>query len=248
MLKTIMDNQPTGVIPPDQQLPPSPIPSPVEPTPTPIMPVNPKRSRGLLLGCVALIILIVAVAGVYEWQHSKVKSLETKLASTSTAQAPSLGQQYLYLNSYGLRIPLTKDIQDLYYTDLKSSDSDLLSFSTQSLTNAEPSCMAVPNNYLYSYQPLDLNKPATQTSMQPPFGYVTVTAKALPASQVGTTDDKAGAFITQAGGYYFYFQHVQSTCLSFNATTNKPNQADSELLTTQATSFLAALKNIEPIK
>lgn len=113
-----MDNQP-GVITPAPQ-PPEPVPvsmatppsgsAPSQPTPSKI-----KHAHKFILGYIALIILVAAVAGVYTWQHKKVNSLnaqvnslqeqvaglqKTKTSNTTTAQPanPYAGWQ-TYSNS-----------------------------------------------------------------------------------------------------------------------------------------------------
>jgi cell division protein FtsL len=56
----------------------------------PLKPTEPKKMKHmpkLMFGCIVLVILIVAVAGVYEWQHKKVTDLDTQLSSTQTQVA-----------------------------------------------------------------------------------------------------------------------------------------------------------------
>jgi hypothetical protein len=213
---------------------------------------KPKRSYVAIF--LLVIVAVAAIAGTYVWQHSKVTSLQDKLnsakASTSKASAnDATAQPYLYLYSYGVKIPLSKDIEDLYYIDWKNSDNDVLSFSTQSLSNAEPSCLPVPlNQYTYSYELFKVGTTSPQTSLGTDlFGAITVTNKALPTSQIGKSDEDTGIFIVKANGYYFYYKQSQGTCLATDSSGNVISQNDSNLASQQVSSFLAALKNASPI-
>jgi len=220
---------------------------------------NPEsKSKGSLIFIILLILLLIAgVASTYLWQHKKVTNLQnalniksSKITTTSGASTTSdTTQPYLYLYSYGVKIPLSKDIEDLYYVDWKSSDSDTLNFSTQSLSNAEPSCLPVPQNqYSYSYELFVVNTTPPQTTLGTnPFGSITLTQKALPASQIGKSDEDTGTFVAQANGYYFYYKQAQGTCLATDSAGNVASQSDNNLANQQVSSFLTALKNIKPI-
>ena len=122
-------------------------------------------SHHLVFSLISLIVLLVAVGGVYYWQHNKVNSLNNQLtiakasviskstSTTSSSTSISSNQQsYLYLYTYGVKIPLTSNIKDLYYVDQKDQSDDLLLFSTQSLQQADLACLATPQNYYFTYK------------------------------------------------------------------------------------------------
>ena len=73
----------------------SPMPSP-EPTHAP--PVKIKHARKFIFGYIALIVVMAVIAGVYNWQHKKVISLNTQLSSLNN-QVSSLQKQVTSLNS-----------------------------------------------------------------------------------------------------------------------------------------------------
>ena len=148
-----------------------------------------------------------------------------------------------------MKIPLTNDIQDLYYIQFKDSlNENVLAFSTQSLANAEPGCFAVPTTYSYSYESSSLDNKPPQTSIGgTPFGIVIVTSQPALTSQVGSTDQDIGTLLTHSNGYYFYYKQSQGTCLATDSKGNVVSQTNSNLLNSQLTSFLAAMKKVEPI-
>jgi hypothetical protein len=252
MLKIVMDIQPAATPTPQASAPISNAPA------QPAVPAKVPHAHKFILGYVLLIFMAAAVGGVYEWQQSKVKNLQSQLNSAKSEVANNTanvstnnvsGQDFLYLNTYGLKIPLTKDIQDLYYVELNGANgNNELVFSTQSLANVETGCMAVPTNFAYSYESLSLdNKPPKTPIGGTPFGLVTVTKQVLPTSQIGSLDTDVGTTLSNSNGHYFYYKQAQGTCLATDSKGNVVSQTDSNLLASQLTSFLAAMKKIEPI-
>jgi hypothetical protein len=213
-------------------------------------PVAVKHAHRFIFGYISLIILVAAVAGVYAWQHNKVKSLQSevtaanlKIASTSAASSTSSkqssSQEYLYLYDYGVKIPLSSGIKDLYFVDYKAASYDALDFSTQSLTNSDQSCLAVPEagkNYSFNDE-LGNNQTPVGGS---PFGSIIAQTKAAPADQVGSLDQDIGTLIANSNGYYFYYKSPQAPC-------GASNSAAVTLESTQKDLFTTAFKNIQPI-
>lgn len=226
------------------------------PQPQPQTNVPAKRSKaGLVLLWLLIILLLVGIAGVYEWQHKKVSELQAQLNTGSSSKqfivkhplppVVNSSTQYLYLYDYGLKIPLTKDIEDLYYVNYKSSSNNILSFSTQSLANYDFACLAEPaNGYVFSYLPASATNPIPTASQEAtingsPLGVVTVTSSALPQNQVGSLDSQVGVFEAHTNSYYLYYKSPQAGCTTNNIASTLELQ--------QKQSLLTALKGTESI-
>lgn len=208
-----------------------------------------KHAHRFIFGYLLIILLVVAVGATYAWQNNKVKNLNGVSAQLATANSKiaslnktiaAQNQPYLYLSSYGLKIPLSKGIEDLYYVDIRQASGDELTFSTQSLANLNPSCVATAYGSSYTASGLGLNA-TSQTAGPSPFGIITVTPKPLPSSLIGKADSQIGTFVVSSNGYYFYYKQNQGPggCILTGANATLQSQQSQLLMT--------ALKNIQPI-
>ena len=210
---------------------------------------RPAASKAVKLSSLAsgllFVVLSAAIVGMYLWQHHKVTQLQAKYASStqSTVSGKEAStQKYLYLYDYSLKIPLTDDLQDLYFADTKYDSKDILAFSTQSIANADPGCAAVPSGYDTSFLSYQFTTDAFGTDKLPvgdPFGSILVQKKPLASEDIGSTDGDIGMFIVHAGDYYFYHKSPQASCSKSEASYN--------MIKSQKAAFLDALKHIKPI-
>jgi hypothetical protein len=201
-----------------------------------------RRSGATPLLIILVILLAVAVVGVYLWQHQKVTKLQTQLTPSASAASLTSGQ-YLYMYDYGIKLPLTNGIKDLYYVSARSNsiDGDVLDFSSETLSNADMQCTAEPaGNAAFRYVPIT---PATSTNETDvngsPLGLVSITAKPLPSNEVGSLDQDVGVLMSHVNGEYIYFKGPQSPC-SGNGTTEAQTMQQIKLLET-------SLKQAKPI-
>lgn len=212
------------------------------------IPARKSRSYTWVLWLI-IILLIAGIAGVYLWQHKKVTDLQSKTSSSSSktvVTTTKTNQQYLYLYDYGIKVPLTNSIKDLYYVSLRSSavNGDQLSFSSETLTNDNVACAAEPgssNDYLYQSGSDVSANPAQTTIEGNPLGTVIITSKALPSSQVGTADDQYGELVAHVNGSYLYYSSPQAACSSGNSVYTNSTQTD------QKAELESALKNTQAI-
>ena len=242
-----MENQP--LVPPTQFQSPQPGQMPMMPTPPGAQPSKQKRIPSYL-AWILVVILIVAVCPVYVWQNNKVKNLNNKVTSlnsqviSSSRATTSSSKAYLYLYKFGVKIPLSSSIEDLYYIDYKLSGDnlsyDVLSFSTQSLGQTDPSCWATATDEYYEYESLTPSSGTTPTEMGPsPFtDLVAVSKTPLTGQLIGATTTNLG----HVNGYYFYTisQNGESQCVGANTTA-------AALVTSLTTPYMTALKNIQAI-
>jgi hypothetical protein len=238
-----MDNQP--LVPPTQFQAPRPgqMPLPQQ------QPAKQKRTLSYLVWILVLILLI-AIGLVYVWQNQKVKNLNKKVASLNSQVINSgrattgSSKDYLNLYKYGVKIPLSSSIDDLYYVDYTLSGGglnyDVLSFSTQSLGQTNPSCWATPTDQYYEYQSLTPSSGTNPTEMGPsPFtDLVAVSKTPLTGQLIGATTTSLG----HINGYYFYTiaQNAESSCAGSSSTAQA-------LVSSLNTPYMAALKSIQAI-
>src|ERR1017187_9171027 len=77
----------------------APLPQPPEPAPmAPVTPPKIKHAHKFIFGYLALILLAVAVAGVYNWQHMKVVNLQNQ-AISQELQIAKLNKQVAALQT-----------------------------------------------------------------------------------------------------------------------------------------------------
>lgn len=236
-----MDNntspyQPAPVLPPPQ-----PNPSPTQ-TAVPI-PAKKKRSFAWL-PWLLVVLLILAVVGVYLWQHKKVTDLQdSKTAGNTSAVTTSPGGRYLYMYDYGIKVPLTNSIRDLYYVSLRSKqvNGDELSFSSEILTNEDIACSALPvGQGSYSYDPASDTSGKNQQNIKgAPLGTVTITTAPLQKNLVGSADGQYGDLVSHVDSAYLYFRSPMSACSS--------NSNASQTQTQQKADLQMALKNTQSI-
>lgn len=195
----------------------SPVPQPILPKdqPTQTTTKTTNNNQIILFGIIAFLIVLLVISFIS--QSSKINRLQKQVKTLSTTHivANNNSLDYLYLYKFNFKIPLTSNMLDLYYTDYKNpAGYDQLSFSTQSLANASPSCLAAPvDGNTYSYQSSTVtNKTVPNTINAVPLGLVTVASTQLSNKEVGSGDNSIGINIGRQSGKFLYYKSPQSAC------------------------------------
>lgn len=223
-------------------------PAPILPKPQPstpqgnyVPPVFPtqRKSKAAPVLMVLLILALALAAGTYVWQHQKVTKLTAQLNASPAAKQT---KGYLYMYDYGIKLPLTSGIKDLYYVSARSNDvdGDVLDFSSETLSNADMQCTAEPAGNVFSFVSTAAKASPNGTPVNgSPLGLVTITAKPLPKNVVGSLDQDVGVLMSHVNGDYIYFKGPQSAC-SGNGATEAQTMQQIKLLE-------SALKQAAPI-
>lgn len=107
----------------------SPLPQPPETTPvTPVTPPKIKHAHKFIFGYLGLILLVVAVGGVYSWQHNKVVNLQNQSISQEL-QIAKLNKQIA-----GLQTTVKKDTSSTLATTYTATQATALVQSAYNTT------------------------------------------------------------------------------------------------------------------
>jgi|ERR1039458_1563143 outer membrane murein-binding lipoprotein Lpp len=254
-----MDNQ-QNIITPSNQSPES---SPhIDSIPTATPPVKVKHAHRFILGYIALILLVAALAGVYSWQHKKVNSLSTQItglnvqvsklnkqvssSQTTTKQSQATSyQQYLSIQKWGVRIPMPSnvDIGDIYYiidpgsTNGPSSSAVFGSAKLDALTSG-----------------CNLNTSIDGSSGSTPFGWIDQLTPTNYQQELQDSQNTGVTGGTKLGSYYYVWQTPRANCYEnedgnsqFTASLNKITDNNAGPVDNFPQNMSVLLKSIEVI-
>jgi uncharacterized protein (UPF0333 family) len=177
---------------------------------------------------VLILVTLVGATGYYVYNTQQNNKDDTKLTAANPAATPAPpsttnAQKYLVIKEWGVKVPLTNEIEDATYYYKSGDGGSAVYVSTKSITAKYPNC-AADKTTIYAYGRYDNPKEMNELA--------------------GQTMEQVNPGAPKVGNYYYYAMHPQAYC--FDATDEK------QISTIQKTdiqplmdAFVAALKKIQ---